>query len=146
MAQRRGQRGFQKRSKRTDVKQAQDGPDGACIVLEDKVPRSPVELPAQTTVGELADILETSNVDTIKALMRLGVMATVNETVEFEIAAKVAASFEIGVLKPKDRMESEASIKVGVDEELASYNGAWSRRPWEDHFIRCYPWCKSCGF
>jgi translation initiation factor IF-2 len=63
-----------------------------------------------------------TNVDTIKALMRLGVMATVNETVEFEVAAKVAASFEIGVLKPKDREESAAAVKVGMDEEMTDDN------------------------
>ena len=122
MAQRGGKRGFQNRSKRTDSNLSENGSDNARAVVEDKAPRSPVELPAQTTVGELADILEASNVDTIKALMRLGVMATVNETVEFEVAAKVAASFEIGVLKPKDRIESQASIKVGVDDELTDDN------------------------
>ncbi|TDI90545.1 MAG: translation initiation factor IF-2 [Chloroflexi bacterium] len=97
-------------------------------MLEDKTPRSPVDLPATSSVGELADILEKSNVDTIKALMRLGVMATVNETVEFDIAAKVAASFKIGVLKPKEREESAAAIKVGVDEDLTDEN-ATTRPP-----------------
>ena len=91
-------------------------------MLEDKTPRSSVDLPATSTVGELADILEKSNVDTIKALMRLGVMATVNETVEFDVAAKVAASFKIGVLKPKEREESAAAIKVGIDEDLTDEN------------------------
>ena len=97
-------------------------------MLEDKTPRSPVDLPATSTVGELADILEKSNVDTIKALMRLGVMATVNEAVEFDVAAKVAASFKIGVLKPKEREESAAAIKVGVDEDLTDEN-ATTRPP-----------------
>jgi translation initiation factor IF-2 len=59
--------------------------------------------------------------------MRLGIMATVNETVEFDVAARVAASFEIGVLKPKDREESAASTKVGVDDELTDENA--STRP-----------------
>jgi translation initiation factor IF-2 len=49
-------------------------------------------------------------------------MATVNETVEFDVAAKVAASFEIGVLKPKDREESSAAVKVGVDDDLTEEN------------------------
>ena len=38
---------------------------------------------------ENLNILELSNVDVIKSLMRLGVMATVNEIVEFDVAAKV---------------------------------------------------------
>ncbi len=126
MAQRRGQRSFRGRSK----KRPNRGPGGGAgprVVVEDKTPRSPVELHASSTVGELAEILEMSNVDTIKALMRLGIMATVNETVEFDVAAKVAASFEIGVLKPKDREESRASVKVGFDDDLTSENS--STRP-----------------
>ena len=121
MAQRNGQRG--NRSNRGRRSGGPGGPSGPPrVVVEDRKPRSPVSLPAQSTVGELADILEMTNVDTIKALMRLGVMATVNETVEFEIAAKVAASFEIGVLKPKDREESSAAVKVGVDDEMTDDN------------------------
>ncbi len=123
MAQRRGQRGGPRgRGNRRNRSDGPGGPGGQRAVVEDKAPRSPVALPAQATVGELAEILEMTNVDTIKALMRLGVMATVNETVEFEVAAKVAASFEIGVLKPKDREESAAAVKVGMDEEMIDDN------------------------
>jgi translation initiation factor IF-2 len=128
MAQRRGQRSFKGRSNKRGRPDGPGGPGGQRAVVEDKTPRSPVALPAQTTVGELAEILEMTNVDTIKALMRLGVMATVNETVEFEIAAKVAASFEIGVLKPKDREESAAATKVGVDDDMTEDNSV-SRPP-----------------
>jgi translation initiation factor IF-2 len=109
MAQRRGQRNFRGGSKKRN--RPSDGPGGnggPRTVVEEKVPRSPVQLPPETTVGELAEILEMTNVDTIKALIRLGVMATVNETIEFGIAAKVAASFEIGVLKPKEREDHRA--------------------------------------
>jgi translation initiation factor IF-2 len=123
MAQRRGQRNFRGGSKRRN--RSSDGPggtNGPRAVVEEKTPRSPVQLPPETTVGELAEILEMTNVDTIKALMRLGVMATVNETIEFGIAAKVAASFEIGVLKPKDNEESSAAIRVGVDDDLTEDN------------------------
>ena len=80
------------------------------------------------TVGELSEILRRSNVDIIKALMRTGVMATVNEVVDFETAARVAASFRVPVLKPKDREESTAGVQVGVDEELTAEN-AQTRPP-----------------
>jgi len=123
MARRREQGNYRGRSSRRNRSNDKPGgPDGAKVVVEDKTQRSPVELPAKATVGELAEILELTNVDTIKTLMRLGVMATVNETVEFGIAAKVAASFEIGVLKPKDREESVAAIKVGVDDDMTDDN------------------------
>ena len=123
MAQRRGQGNFRGRGRKRGRKsEGPGGPGATHVVVEDTTPKSPVELPPQATVGELAEILEMTNVDTIKALMRLGVMATVNETVEFDVAAKVAASFEIGVLKPKDREESSAAVKVGVDDDLTEEN------------------------
>jgi translation initiation factor IF-2 len=123
MAQRRGQGNFRGRGRKRGRKsEGPGGPGATRVVVEDTTPKSPVELPPQATVGELAEILEMTNVDTIKALMRLGVMATVNETVEFDVAAKVAASFEIGVLKPKDREESSAAVKVGVDDDLTEEN------------------------
>ena len=118
MAQRRGQRNYKGR----DRSNAPDGPGTARTAVKTSAVRAPVSLPAEILVGELAETLEMSNVDTIKALMRLGVMATVNETVEFDVAAKVAASFEIGVLKPKDREESAAAIKVGIDEDMTEEN------------------------
>ena len=41
-------------------------------------------------VGELAEIISQSPVDTIKALMRHGLMVPVNEVVDFETAAVAA--------------------------------------------------------
>ncbi|MDP6666550.1 MAG: translation initiation factor IF-2 [Dehalococcoidia bacterium] len=121
MAQRRGQGNYRRRSNRRNNSR-DEGNRVPRVAVEDNTPRTPVELPATTTVGELAEILEMSNVDTIKALMRLGIMATVNETVEFDVAAKVAASFKIGVLRPKEREESTAAVRVGVDDALTEEN------------------------
>ena len=81
-------------------------------------PSGPVELPATLTVGELSGILVQSHVDTVKTLMRFGVMATVNEVIDFETAARVAGEFDIQVLKPREREESTAGTKVGIDQDL----------------------------
>ena len=59
-----------------------------------------------------------SHVDTVKTLMRFGVMATVNEVIDFETAARVAGEFDVQVLKPREREESTAGTKVGIDEDL----------------------------
>ena len=115
MARRREQGNYRGRSSRRNRSNDKPGgPDGAQVVVEDKTQRSPVELPAKATVGELAEILELTNVDTIKTLMRLGVMATVNETVEFGIAAKVAASFEIGVLKQSESVRIDHVLSNSI--------------------------------
>ena len=43
-----------------------------------------LDLPKQLTVGDLSEIMDISPVEVIKELMRHGVMANINEIVEFE--------------------------------------------------------------
>ncbi|MEE8353425.1 MAG: translation initiation factor IF-2 [Dehalococcoidales bacterium] len=52
-----------------------------------------VELPSAISVKQLAELLGFSAVDTIKHLMRRGVMASINEIVNFETAATIAVDF-----------------------------------------------------
>ncbi|NQU97266.1 MAG: translation initiation factor IF-2, partial [Chloroflexi bacterium] len=71
----------------------------------------------------MSGILSQSHVDTVKTLMRFGVMATVNEVIDFETAARVAGEFDIQVLKPREREESTAGTKVGIDDDLTEETG-----------------------
>jgi translation initiation factor IF-2 len=64
------------------------------------------------TVGQLSEILHVSPVETIKALMRVGVMATVNQPVDFQTAAQVASQLGVPVRKPRAREESTATARV----------------------------------
>ena len=50
-----------------------------------------IELPPNMTVRDLAQKLDTSPIDVIKALMANGVMANINQTVDFDTAAIVAS-------------------------------------------------------
>ncbi len=59
----------------------------------------PLEVPAALTVGDLASLMGVDPVEVIKELMRGGYMLTVNEVVDHEVAATVAASFSYDVLK-----------------------------------------------
>ena len=52
-----------------------------------------VRLPQAIVVGELATVLGVTPVDVIKELMKNGVMATINQVVDFDAAATVAADF-----------------------------------------------------
>ena len=63
--------------------------------------------------------------------MRQGIMATVNQSVEFDIAAKVAASFDIGVIKPIDKESSKVTTKNKPEnlKIIFSYGGK------QDHLI-----------
>ncbi|HXG07640.1 MAG TPA: translation initiation factor IF-2 [Nitrososphaera sp.] len=51
-----------------------------------------VEIPSTLTVRELADRLHVSPVEIIKELMKRGVMAAINQSIEYEVAASVANS------------------------------------------------------
>lgn len=54
------------------------------------VEREPVELPPVMTVSELGEALETNPVDVIKELMKEGIMANLNQQVDYTTAARIA--------------------------------------------------------
>ena len=54
-------------------------------------PTTTVRLPQAIVVGDLAEALGVTPVDVIKELMKNGVMATINQVVDFDTAAVVAA-------------------------------------------------------
>jgi translation initiation factor IF-2 len=62
------------------------------------------------SVAELGDALHVTPVDVIKALMSLGVMATINQQVDFDTAASVADSFGIEAI-PHEDGTAEASAR-----------------------------------
>src|SRR5581483_6188435 len=76
------------------------GGDGLSAgVLTHERPGS-VELPAALTVKELADLLGQSPVQVIKELMKNGVIANINQTVDYETAAVVAGDLGYEVREP----------------------------------------------
>jgi translation initiation factor IF-2 len=62
-----------------------------------------IELPSSITVRDLAQIMQTSPIDVIKALMSNGVMASINQPIDFDTAAIVASEmgFEAVPESPK---------------------------------------------
>jgi translation initiation factor IF-2 len=52
-----------------------------------------IELPANIVIRDLAQIIERSPIDVIKKLMSNGVMASINQTVDFDTAAIVVAEY-----------------------------------------------------
>ena len=51
--------------------------------------KGPIALPLVLSVGELSEILEESPIEIIKSLIKLGIMATVNEEVDSKYFKKV---------------------------------------------------------
>ncbi len=67
-----------------------------------------IRIPSALTVKQLAELLQVSPVDAIKRLMRRGVMANVNQVLEYSVAATVATDYGYEV-----RMETPATRKAG---------------------------------
>ncbi|MGC4107163.1 MAG: translation initiation factor IF-2 [Thermomicrobiales bacterium] len=62
------------------------------VAVKRNVPvvREPVTLPPVMSVAELAEKLETSGIEVIRELMKSGIMANLNQQIDYDTAAKVA--------------------------------------------------------
>jgi translation initiation factor IF-2 len=77
-----------------------------------------VEIPATVLVRNLAELLHTSPIEVIKELMKNGVMAAINQSVDYEAAAAVAR--QLG-LQPHPREEEAVAVeRKEVEEEAAN--------------------------
>jgi translation initiation factor IF-2 len=72
------------------------------------VVREPVKLPSVMSVSELADKIQTSGIEVIRELMKLGIMANLNQQVDYNTAARVAE--ELGW--ETNELESEVTHAV----------------------------------
>ncbi len=79
-------------------------------------PTTTVRLPQAIVVGDLADALGVTPVDVIKELMKNGVMATINQVVDFDTAAVVAA--DLG-FEPEEEEREAGAPDAAVAEEGA---------------------------
>ncbi len=71
----------------------------------------PIELPATITVRELAESIEASPIEVIKTLMANGVMANINQQIDFDTAAIVAG--EMGYDATLETQEASAEDEIG---------------------------------
>lgn len=70
-----------------------------------------IELPASITVRELAESIQASPIEVIKTLMANGVMANINQQIDFDTAAIVAA--EMGYDATLEALEAETEDEIG---------------------------------
>ncbi len=73
--------------------------------------RKKIELPASITVRDLAQRIETSPIQIIKTLMSVGVMANINQQVDYDTAAVVAS--EMGYDANQETIEVEEVKETG---------------------------------
>ncbi len=87
-------------------------------------PKAPViELPASLSVKDLADTLHISSIEAIKQLMRNGIMANVNQVINYDVAALVASGFGYDV-KPKAKAKVAASAAGKIKKQVKEEKGA----------------------
>src|SRR4030043_119846 len=101
------------------------------IKVEPKVDAKPVAkprvvIPRRLTVKQLADILGIGAIDAIKHLMRNGVMASMNQVIEFEVASVVAeeSGFEV-----KEESAASAEAVTRLRPQSADESKALRPRP-----------------
>ncbi|MBQ3053873.1 MAG: translation initiation factor IF-2 [Clostridia bacterium] len=79
----------------------------------EKKEKEHVIIPAEATVGEIADIVKRPATDLIKSLMMLGQMASVNETIDYETASLIL-----------EDMGFETELEVIITKEDILFNDA----------------------
>ncbi len=83
-----------------------------------------VQLPSYPSVRQLSELLSVSSIDIIKQLMRRGIMANINQVIDFENAVIIAHDFGFDAVASSDK--SKARSKAGAGEEDRS---SWQIRP-----------------
>ena len=80
-------------------------------------PRS-LTLPESLTVKELAELLDQSDVDVIKQLMRHGIMVSVNQAIDHQVATVAAAAYGVRTRQADTAGETGAlTANVGVEND-----------------------------
>jgi translation initiation factor IF-2 len=80
---------------------------------KEEAPKLPeVSIPAVLSVKQLSEILDCNPVDIIKQLMRAGIMANINQTIDFVVASKIANSFGFNAVKQPAQFKPKAPVII----------------------------------
>ncbi|MFC2059092.1 translation initiation factor IF-2 [Chloroflexota bacterium] len=85
---------------------------------EETEPKAEVMIPHALTVKQLAELLDISAIEVIKNLMRKGMMANINQVIDFDSAATVAAA--AGYQAKEIAEDREAALKYHFQDDKAS--------------------------
>ncbi len=94
------------------------------------VEREPVTMPSVMSVAEAADLLQTTGVEIIKELMKLGIMANLNQQIDYDTAARVAESLGWETSEQVSEVVQQATADFESRRaEAATDEGAMPRPP-----------------
>lgn len=97
--------------------QAQRELEEAKMLEEDNEEIKIIQIGKSITVKDLADKMKRPTSDIIKPLMKIGIMATINQEVDFYTASNIAESFDI-IVEPADEIDIlEEAFKEDEDDD-----------------------------
>ena len=87
------------------------------VIKPDQQTAKQISLPPVLTVKQLAELLGVTPVDIIKQLMRNGMMANINQTIDFNVASVITENFGYKVKRqpapPKTKPSAPAKATKG---------------------------------
>lgn len=84
---------------------------------EEEITDGAVVIPPMITVGDLAEAIGKSTVDLIKKLMELGVIATINQEIDFDTAYILAQEFDVELNVEEDEDLVERMLQMHYEDE-----------------------------
>lgn len=78
-----------------------------------------ISLPPVLTVKQMGELLDVTAVDIIKQLMRNGVMANINQTIDFNVASVIAENYGFKVKRQPASAKSKPAAKAAKGGKLA---------------------------
>ncbi len=119
-ARQRSVAAFRRKQERERQQRSRDSGGGGS---QSKVVRE-VTIPDAITVGELANRMAERGAEVIKALMKMGVMATINQTIDQETAQLVVEEFGHSA-----KLSSAADVELNLGASVEDDDGARKPRP-----------------
>ena len=80
-----------------------------------------LDIPSAISVLRLSKLLNASGVEVIKQLMRRGVMANINQVIDFEIASVIASDFGFSAIRDDNKADQDTQMSdsaLGGEEEI----------------------------
>ena len=76
-----------------------------------------IEIPAEITVGDFAKAIHKNSMDVITELIKMGIMAGLNESITFDTASTVAEKFGVLITEPEESNEDGIFESLNFDDD-----------------------------
>lgn len=104
-------------SKKKHQEQQNRQPQAVQQKVEEDITDQIIEIPEEITVSDFAKAIQQNSMDVIGELIRMGVMASLNESITFETAEKVADKFGILITEPEETDVDEIFEQLDVEDD-----------------------------